>query len=192
MKIDTLDNAIELFRQINGAGNENCIFLAQADYAHIGEAGLFFKEVIGRVLNRLTLGISGLIGALFHTAVGPKEARQEYYQKLDLGVLNNYMQFIINETEDSVAIIPVHFKGILHWKADEVDFFLEHGRVIPKNVIEKIQVKRFLLITPTIKGVKIKLIDGHLLEFTIATNLKTTPYNVDNIKSFREKHKKRK
>lgn len=109
---------------------------------------------------------------------------------MNLDVLNNYMQFLINETEDTIAIIPIHFTGTLHWKTEGMQFFPESGRVIPKSVIEKIKIRKFSLITPTIRGVKFTLIDGYSLEFIGITNLKTLPYHIENFKRFCEKHNK--
>ena len=187
MKIDTLDDVLELFGQIGGRGNENCVIFAQKDEAHIGERGTIIKPAIGGAVNRLTGGITGLVDEII---AGSTEAIEEFRKELNLDELNNYMQFLINETEDTISIIPIHFKGVLHFKVDEVQVFLESGRVIPKSVIKKIEIKKFGLITPTIRGVKFNLIDGYKLEFMVATNFKTLPYHIENFKKFSEKYKK--
>lgn len=186
MEIDTLDGALKLFEQIGGMGNENCIFIAQTDQAHI--SGGIAKPVLRRVAYGLTGGISELVGDI---AKGSKKTVEEFRQELNLDVLNNYMQFLINETEDTIAIIPIHFTGTLRWKTEGMQFFPESGRVIPKSVIEKIEIRKFGLITPTVRGIKFTLIDGYSLEFMGITNLKTLSYHIKNFKRFNDKYTKK-
>lgn len=188
MKLENLDEVLELFEQIGGRGNENCVFFAQTDQAHIGERGTVFKAVVGDVASNLTFGLSRLVDDIIEG--GSTKSIEEIREELNLDVLNNYMQFLINETEKSIAIIPILFKGTLHWRTEGAQVFPENGKVIPKGLIDRIEIKKFSIITPTIRGVKIKLIDGYKLEFMGITNVKTLPYHIENFKNFMNKYKK--
>ena len=189
MKLDVLNDVLELFGKIGGRGKENCVFFAQKDEANIAESGTILKPVVGGVANRLTGGISGLVGEMI---AGSNNHIEEFREELNLDVLNNYTQFLINETEDTIAIIPMCFEGKLHWKTDGAQIFPESGRVIPKSVVEKIEIRKFSFLTPTIRGVKIKLIDGYSVDFMAITNVKTLPYHIENFKKFNKKYAKRK
>ena len=187
MKLDNLNDVLVLFDQINGKGTENCIFFAQKDQAQICERGSVTKAVAKEVANNLTFGISGLVGKL--AEAGKSTPLNSIQEELNLDILNNYTQFLINETENSIAIIPILFKGVLHWKTEGAQFFPESGRVIPKSVIEKIEIGKFSILTPTVRGIRIKLIDGYKLEFMGITNVKTLPYHIENFKKFNNKYK---
>ena len=190
MKLDTLDDAMKLFGQIGGIGNENCIFFAQKDQAQIGVRGSVSGPVIGGVVDGLTGGIGSLVGAVADIALGPNTPQMEISKQMNLDVLNNYIQFLINETENTISIIPIRMKGVFTSKADEVKVFLESARVIPKNQIGKIEIKKFSFLTPTIRGVKFYIMDGYKLEYMVTTNFKALPYHIENFKKFNERYKK--
>lgn len=192
MKLESIDDVLELFGQIGGRGNENCVFYVSEDQVGVSERGTIAKPVIGGVINGLTGGIGGLVGGIIEDAMDPGKPVQEFGQELNLDVLNNYRQFLINETEDTIAIIPMQFKSRLNWKTEGAEVFPESGRVIPKSVIDKIEIKKFMFMTPTIRGLKIQLIDGYKLGFMVATNVKTLPYHIENFKKFSKKYANKK
>lgn len=133
------------------------------------------------------IGMGGLVGEAIKDAV---RSTKEVCQELDLDVLNNYIQFLINETENAIAIIPIRFKGVLHWRTEGTKIFIESGKVIPKSVIKSINVIKFNPITPTIRWITIELIDGYKIPLMAVTNVKTVPYHIENFKKFNEKYKK--
>ena len=191
MKLENLNDVLDLFSYIGGLGNENCVFFVQADQAHISGRGTVLKTVAKGVVNGLTGGIGGLVGEIAYRAVGSNKSIEEFRQELNLDILNNYTQFLINETENAIAIIPILFNGVLHWKTEGAQFFSESGRVIPKSIVERIEINKFSFLTPTVRGIRIKLIDGYSLEFMGITNVKTLPYHISNFKKFNEKYKRR-
>lgn len=191
MKLEDLNEVLNLFDQICGAGNENCVFFAQADQANISEHGTVMKAVAERLVNEFTGGIGGLVGELVHKAVNSNKSIEDICKELDLEALNAHTQFLINETENSIAIIPILFNGKLHWKTEGAQVFPESGRVIPKILIEKINITKFSFLTPTIRGVRIKLVDGYKLGFMAITNVKTVPYHIKNFRRFNEKYRRK-
>lgn len=189
MKLENIDEVLDLFEQIGGKGNENCVFFAMQDKAQVSERGTIIKSVARNVANEFTMGVSGLVSNIIKNS---NEPQQNIYDELNLEALNNYRHFLINETDTSIAIIPMLFNGsiILRWKTEEAQVFHGCGRVIPKNLIKKIEITKFSFLTPTIRGVRFDLIDGSKLGFMIATNVKTLPYHIENFKKFNQKHKK--
>ena len=189
MRLDNISEVLDLFEQIGGKGNENCAFFAMQDQAQVSERGTILKSVARNVANEFTFGVSGLVSSVIKNS---NESQQSIYDELNLEALNNYRHFLINETENSIAIIPMLFKGsiILRWKVEDAQVFHGCGRVIPKNLIKKIDVTKFSFLTPTIRGVRFDLIDGSKLGFMIATNVKTLPYHIENFKRFNKKYKR--
>ena len=178
-RLDNITGAIELFGQIGGTGNENCIFFAEKDSSKMAVAGGVSGAIAGGVLGSLAEGVAATVATTM-----------EYSRELNLDELNKYNRFLINETENAVAIIPVDTKGVLSYKFDIMEGIIEAGRVISKNQIESIEVKKFSLFTPTFKSVKIKLSAGYQLEFMVSTNLKKLPYHIENFTRFSQKYKK--
>ena len=178
-KLDNLDGAIELFEQIGGKENENCIFFAEKDTSKMVVAGGISGAVAG-----------GLMGNVAGTAATAVASGIELSKELNLDELNHYNRFLIDETTNSFIIVPVDTKGVLSYKFDKMEAIIEAGRVIPKNQIESIEVKKFGLFTPTFKSIKIKLFAGYKLEFMVSTSLKALPYHIENFKKFSEKYKK--
>ena len=139
------------------------------------------------LLHKLIIGIVGLVGEAIKDVI---RSKKEVCQKIDLNVLNNYVQFLINETEDAIAIIPIRFKGLVFWKTAGTKIYIESGKVIPKSVIKSISVIKFSPMTPTIRWITIELIDGYAIPLMAVTNVKTVPYHIENFKKFYEKYKK--
>lgn len=177
-KLDNLDGAIELFRQIGGEENEHCIFFAEKDTSKMTVVGGVSGTVAG-----------GVLGDIAEAVVDAATSTIEFSRELNLDELNRYNRFLIDETTNSLIIVPVDTKALLSYKFDEMEAIIEAGRVIPKNQIESIEVKKFSLFTPNFKSVKIKLSAGYKLEFMVSTNLKKLPYHVENFTKFCEKHK---
>ena len=188
MNIENLNEVIAVFNQIGGAGNDNCIFFAQTDRAHIGQRGSVIGEVAKGVANRLTTGVSGLNRNKDCKAVSSNGKGEELRQELNLEALNNYTQFLINESENSIAILPMQFNGVMQWKIEGTQVFPDYGKVIPKKIIEKIEIKKFSFLTPTIRGIKIYTTTGYKIELMGITNVKILPYHIESLKKFIEKY----
>ncbi len=161
-EFQTIERAFELFRNQNCVGNQNCIFVAMKDYNHA-------SNKIG-----VAAGVGGLLGAAISSQMGKKDAFQDMA----------YDGFLINKTENGLALIPLNAQGVM-WTATTEKLMAYPACFFFRNdEIESIKIKNFALINSKIKSLKIKFKDGYTLYLIVRVKDKIISYHERNFAEF--------
>ena len=167
MDFKTIEGAMEIFRNLNCIGNDNCIFVTFKDtnregfkYGALGAVGGAIAGAAASFSNGMLAGIQGFDGML------------------------------INLTETGLGIIPLKSKKIqLTLKIDNMEPLLDRFVFISNENIDSIIIKNFSFLNKKTKKVKIKLKDGMVLHQLARVAEKSIPYQEGNFSRFMDKCK---
>ncbi len=168
MDFKTNEGVMEIFRNLNGLGTENCIFVA-------------FKDTTKQGMKYGALGgaVGGAIAAAAAFSSGVIEG------------LEGFDGLLINQTESGLGIIPLKNKGIqLMLNPDKMEAQIDKYSFIPNENIEEIIVKNFNIFNKKAQKIKLK-IGGKTLDLMARINEKTIPYQEANFTKFMNKYKKK-
>lgn len=166
----TIENAEELFRGVNGLGENNCILVALKDTRREG----------------IKYGAMGAVGG----AVGGAIAGAFASGVID-GMNRRSDGYLINWTEKGLGIIPLDATGLMmvltasKLKADVSSYFF-----VSNDQIDSIVVKNFNFFSSGTKSIVIKLKNNQKLHLMARVNEKGISYQAENVKKFAENFKK--
>ena len=171
-EFNTIESAEELFRSVDGLGENNCIFTCIMDTNREG----------------LKYGAMGAIGGAIGGAIAGAAA---FSQGMIDGMNRKSDGYLINWTEKGLGIIPLDAKGIMltltvsKMKADTSSYFF-----ISNDQIQSIVVKNFNIFNSGTKRVSITLTNNAKLHLLSRVNEKQIPYQSQNLTKFAERFKK--
>lgn len=104
-----------------------------------------------------------------------------------LNALENYLYYLVNETERGIAIIPIQSNGLSYKKAMPLP---EKYVFIPKEAIEKIQLKNYTVFLKSTQNLIIKAKGFPGIRINVNVKDRFIPFQEVNFKRFMEKYKK--
>ena len=171
----TYNEVLELFRNNNCIGNENCIFITYKDGTQDG----------------MKAGTAGLLGGAVGGAIGAFAAGMATEYDEILAGLGTYAGLIINQTENGFGIIPLCSKGIsLSLNIDKLELKPEKFMFINNENIESISIKNFNIFTKNTKKLAIKLKNGTDIRLMARVSEKLIPYQQENFAKFMSRYGK--
>lgn len=166
MNFKTNDGVMEIFKNLNCIGNENCFFLTFKDTNREG----FKYGALGAV--------GGVIGAAAAFATGVVEG------------IEGFDGLLINATEKGLGLVPLSVKGVqLMLNADKMEPQLDRFVFIENENIEDISVKNFNVFNKKTQKVHIKLKGGVTIHQLAHVSEKAIPYQEANFAKFMNKYK---
>ncbi len=166
----TLDGAIELFKQVDGLGNNNNIFMTLKNTTResmkYGVAGGMAAGI----------GVGVLVTGNSETIFG-----------------NNFDALLINQTEKGLGLIPMHSKKIVltNVKIENLEPDLAEYAFIANDSIEEIKVKNFSFLNKKLQTIKIKVGDKNTLHLVAKKQEKLLSYQEENFGKFMDQYKKK-
>ncbi len=166
----TLNGAVELFKQVDGLGNSNNIFITLKNTTREGMK----YGVAGGMAAGIGVGI--LVTGNSETIFG-----------------NNFDAILINQTEKGLGLIPMHSKKIVlnNVKVENLEPDLEEYAFIPNDSINEINVKNFSFLNKKIQKIKIKVGDKNTIHLIARKQEKLLPYQEENFGKFMDQYKKK-
>ena len=175
-EFDTKERAEELFRNVNGLGEKNCIFICFLDTNREG----------------LKYGALGALGGVVGGAVvGAAAGAAAFSSGVVDGMNRKSDGYLINWTEKGLGIIPLDATAVMltlnpaKLKADTSSYFF-----VNNEQIESIVVKNFNIFNSSTKKVIIALKNNQKLHLMARLNEKLIPYQNENLSKFAERYKK--
>ena len=170
MNFRTNDGVMEIFRSLNGIGNENCFFMTykenKVDGAKYGALG----------------AMGGAIGGAFAAATAVANGILEGIEGSD-GLL-------INMTENGLGMVPLNFNGVpLTLNPEKMSPVLDKYVFVANEDIEQIIVKNYSFLCKKNQKVIIKLKNGKVLNQFAHKVEKNVPYHEANFIKFMNKYK---
>ena len=162
----------ELFKSVDGLGENNCIFLCFIDTNREG----------------LKYGALGALGAVGGGAIAGVAA---FSSGIVDGMNRKSDGYLINWTENGLGIIPLDATGVMltltpaKLKADTSSYFF-----VSNEQIESIVVKKFNIFNSSTKKVIIALKNNQKLHLMARLNEKLIPYQNENLSKFADQYKK--
>lgn len=171
-EFNTKEKVEELFRSVNGLGENNCIFLCFIDTNREG----------------LKYGALGALGGFVGGAIAGAVA---FSSGVVDGMNRKSDGYLINWTENGLGIISLDATGVMltltpaKLKADTSSYFF-----VSNEQIESVVVKNFNIFNSSTKKVIIALKNNQKLHLMARLNEKLIPYQNENLSKFAEKYKK--
>lgn len=161
MDFKTIEGAMEIFRNLNCIGNDNCIFVTFKDTNREG-----FKY--------------GALGA-----VGGAIAGAAAFSNGMLNGIEGFDGLLINCTELGLGIVPLKSNGVqLVLKIEKMEPQLDRFVFISNENIDSIIIKNFSFLNKKTQKVKIKIKGGKTLHQLARKVEKTIPYQEENFAKF--------
>lgn len=161
MDFKTIEGAMEIFRNLNCIGNDNCIFVTFKDTNREG-----FKY--------------GALGA-----VGGAIAGAAAFSNGMLNGIEGFDGLLINCTELGLGIVPLKSNGVqLVLKVEKMEPQLDRFVFISNENIDSIIIKNFSFLNKKTQKVKIKIKGGKTLHQLARKVEKTIPYQEENFAKF--------
>ena len=172
----TLEGAMEMFKNNNCLGTENCIFATfkdtNADGMKAGAAG----AIGGAVGGAIAAFASGMASTL---------------QDGSLQNLNGFEGMLINQTENGLGLIPLNVKGVqLMLNIDKMEADPSKFVFVSNDNIEEITVKKFNIFNKKVQRVKIVIKGGTTLRLLAHVSEKNISYQESNFAKFMNKYSK--
>lgn len=165
----TYNEVLELFRNYNCIGNENCVFVTYKDGTQDG----------------IKAGTAGLLGGAFAGAIGAFAAGMDVQYDEILAGFGTYAGLIINQTENGLGIIPLYSKGVsLSLNVEKLEIKPEKFLFVNNENIESITIKNFNIFTKNTKKIAIKLKTGTDIRLMARVSEKLIPYQQENFAKF--------
>ena len=163
----TLNGATELFESVGGLRNNNNIFVV-------------FKNNNKEAMKYGLAG--GLIAAGLPAVITSDKAQ---------GILGNKFDgLLINQTEEGLAIIPLHVKGVqMMLNIEKMQPDLDGYCFFTNDVISGITVKNFNIFNKKMQSVKVEIAGKYHLELLGKVAEKSVPYQEANFGKFMSKYK---
>ena len=161
MDFKTIEGAMEIFRNLNCIGNDNCIFVT---FKYTNREG--FKY--------------GALGA-----VGGAIAGAAAFSNGMLNGIEGFDGLLINCTELGLGIVPLKSNGVqLVLKIEKMEPQLDRFVFLANENIDSIIIKNFSFLNKKTQKVKIKIKGGKTLHQLARKVEKTIPYQEENFAKF--------
>lgn len=166
----TLDGAAELFKQVDGLGNSNNIFITLKNTTREG----------------MKYGIAGGMAAGIGVGILATGNSETIFG-------NNFDALLVNQTEKGLGLIPMHSKKIVltNVKVENLEPDLEEYAFIANDSIKEIKVKNFSFLNKKVQTIKIKVGDKNTLHLIARKQEKHLPYQEENFGKFMAQYKKK-
>ena len=167
MDFKTNDGVVNIFRNLNCIGMDNCYFVT-------------FKDTNSEAFKYGAMGaVGGALGAAAAFSQGMVDGMQ------------NYDGLLINQTENGLGIIPLVTKGVqLMLNPDKMEANIDRFFFIPNQYITSITVKKFNIFNKKTQKVGISLTDGTEFKLLAHVSEKNIPYQELNFNKFMNKYSK--
>lgn len=165
---NSYEKALSWFEQANCKGEENCVFHAYRDLGKHILASHLIGEVAGDI-------------AEFASRIAFNEIDKM------LNDLENYLYYLVNETEKGIAIIPIESNGLSYKKAKPLP---EKCVFIPKEAIQKIQLKNYTLFYKSAQNLIIRATGVPEIRINVNVKDRFLSFQEENFKRFMKKYKK--
>lgn len=165
MDFKTNDGVVNIFRNLNCLGMDNCFFVT-------------FRDTNSEAFKYGAFGaIGGAIGAAAAFSEGMVQGMQ------------NYDGLLINQTENGLGIIPLTTQGVqLVLSPDKMVANTDRFFFIPNQYIASISVKNFNIFNKKTQKVRITLTDGTEFKLLAHVSEKNIPYQQMNFAKFMGKY----
>ena len=164
MKFNTLEEATELFRGVNGLGNDNCIFTIYKD-PNVDAAQYAMFGAVGAAIS------AGLAGGM-------------------QGGLEKEQALLVNQTESGLGIIPLKSKAQMVINISKMEPQLDRFVFIPNEKIESVVIKNFNVFNKKLQKVQIQINGMNLLREVGKVKDKDIEYQEANFARFMSRYKK--
>ncbi len=166
----TLDDATELFSQVNGLENSNNIFITLKNTTR----------------ESMKYGIAGGMAAGIGIGILVTGNAEAIFS-------NKFDALLVNQTENGFGFIPMHSKKIVlnTDKIENLEPDLEGYVFIPNDSINEIKVKNFSFLNKKTQTVKFKVGDKNTLHLIARKQEKLLPYQEANFAKFMDQYKKK-
>ena len=165
MDFKTNEGVMELFRSVNGIGNDNCFFVT-------------FKNTNREGMKYGALGVvGGTLGAAASFATGVLDG------------IEGYDGLLINQTEKGLGIIPLKKNGMqLVLSPEKMEPEIESYVFVPNEQVEGIEIKNFNIFNKKTKKVNIKFKEKTLYQLAHVAE-KGIPYQEANFAKIMQLYK---
>ncbi len=185
-EFNTYEKAEDLFRRVDGLGENNCIFLSYTDTAKYMKSNGFLVTigVVGCVIGGIMAGAiggaiaGGIVGAIACFTGGASSANK----KSD--------GYLINWSEKGLGFIPLKATGAMlllspeKLKADTASYFF-----LGYDQLESISIKNFNIFNSSVKNVKIAVKNNQNMYMLARVDEKEIPYQKYSSNRFFERFK---
>ena len=167
MDFKTNDGVVNIFRNLNCLGMDNCYFVT-------------FRDTNSEAFKYGAFGaVGGALGAAAAFSSGMVEG------------MKNYDGLLINQTENGLGIIPLVTQGVqLILNPDKMVAEPNRFFFIPNQYIASIIVKKFNIFNKKTQKVRIKLTDGTEFKLLAHVSEKNISYQESNFAKFMNKYSK--
>ena len=164
MKFNTLEEATELFRGVNGLGSDNCIFTIYKDPN----------------VDAAKYAMFGAVGAAISAGINSGKDRG----------LEQEQALLVNQTESGLGIIPLKTKAQMIINVSKMEPQLDKYIFIPNDSIESVTIKNFNIFNKKIQKVHIQITGMNLLREVGKVKDKDIEYQEANFARFMSRYKK--